>query len=69
MNTQMSPSTMDSLVPAIIFSTSAVGTFMFATATSIEQAVIGLCIMALCLLVCYFEFLRTTERVESNKID
>jgi len=69
MNNQMSPSTMDSLVPAIIFSTSAVGTFMFATATDIPSAVIGLCIIALCFLVCYFEFLRTTERVAPNKID
>ena len=69
MNNQMSPFTLDSLVPAAIFTSTVSGTFIFATAPDIPTAVMGLCILVIAFMVCQFEFLRTVERINPNKID
>ena len=61
----MSPYTMDTILPAIIFGSTVTGTFLFATAPDIQSAVIGLCILSLAFMVCYYEFVR----LQPNKID
>jgi hypothetical protein len=65
----MSPSTLDSIVPAIIFGSTVAGTFMLATAPDLQSAVMGISILVLAFMVCYYEFSRTVERIHPNKID
>lgn len=65
----MSPNTMDSIIPAIIFGSTATGTFLFATAPDAQSAVIGLCILCLAFMVCYYEFVRLSEIVPRGKAD
>ncbi len=65
----MSPSTLDTIVPAIIFGSTVAGTVMFATASDLQTFVMGVCILGLAFMVCYYEFIRTTERVPNQKIE
>ena len=65
----MSPSTLDSLVPAIIFGSTVAGTFILATAPDLQSAVMGISILILAFMVCYYEFSRNMERTNPNKID
>lgn len=65
----MSTSTLDRIVPAVIFGSTLVGIVMVSTASDIESVVMGVSIVAMSILVCYFEFMRALERVNPGKID
>lgn len=65
----MSPNTMDTIVPAIIFGSTVTGTFLFATAPDIQTGVIGLCTLCLAFMFCYYEFVRHSEIVPPAKTD
>ena len=63
----MSPNTMDTIVPAIIFGSTVTGTFLFATAPDIQTGVMGICILCLAFMVCYYEFVRLSEITPPSK--
>ena len=65
----MSPFTMDSIVPSAIFSTTAIGIFMFATASDVQTAVIGICSLILAFIFCYYEFIRLANLTPRSKIE